>query len=118
MVDRPLVGGVSEDTWRPAAVSLSRRQLTQRECDVLIGVANGLSDKEIAVRLFVSKSTVKTHLKILYRRFHLRNRAQAAVLAYTTGLLNPEQHVDGFPRGSDSNGRRSAAETADLARLK
>ena len=79
MVCHPLVGGGGEDTRRPTAISSSRRPLTQRECDVLIGIANGLSDKEIAVRLFVSKSTVKTHLKIL----------SIGVFAYATARRRP-----------------------------
>lgn len=61
--------------------------LTQRESEVLVGVAHGLSDKEIAAKLFLSESTVKTHLRMIYHRLKLRNRAQAAAFAVEKGLL-------------------------------
>ena len=65
--------------------------LTQREIDVLAGVAKGLSDKEIASRLFLSESTVKTHLRAVYHKLKLRNRAQAAAFMVDKGLLQGTQ---------------------------
>jgi len=65
--------------------------LTQREIDVLAGVAKGLSDKEIASRLFLSESTVKTHLRAVYHKLKLRNRAQAAAFMVDKGLLQGSQ---------------------------
>lgn len=65
--------------------------LTEREVDVLTGLVAGLSDKEIAARLFLSEATVKTHLRTIYRRLKLRNRAQAAAYAVEIGLLNSVQ---------------------------
>ena len=61
--------------------------LTERELSVLSGVTAGLSDKEIAATLFVTEATIKTHLKILYRRLNLRNRAHAAVVAIERGWV-------------------------------
>lgn len=61
--------------------------LTERETEVLVGVARGLSNKEIAKKLFVSESTVKTHLRVIYHKLKLRNRAQAAGFAIEKGLL-------------------------------
>lgn len=60
--------------------------LTQREIEVLAGIAQGLSDKEIASKLFLSESTVKTHLRAIYHRLKLRNRAHAAAFAVENNL--------------------------------
>ena len=65
--------------------------LTEREVDVLTGLVAGLSDKEIAARLYLSEATVKTHLRTIYRRLKLRNRAQAAAFAVEIGLHNNVQ---------------------------
>ncbi len=71
-----------------AATSVRRTHgLTERELDVLTNLAAGLSDKEIAAKLFLSEATVKTHLRTVYRRLKLRNRAQAAAFAVEKGLL-------------------------------
>jgi DNA-binding NarL/FixJ family response regulator len=60
--------------------------LTERETAVLKGVAAGLGDKEIAMKLFLSEATVKSHLRSLYQKLHIHNRAQAAVYAAKNGL--------------------------------
>ena len=73
---------------RPATSVRRTHNLTEREVDVLMGLVSGLSDKEIAARLFLSEATVKTHLRTLYRRLKLRNRAQAAAFAVEKGLLD------------------------------
>jgi DNA-binding NarL/FixJ family response regulator len=62
-------------------------QLTQNEIEVVSRVAQGLSDKEIAAQLFLSEAAVKTRLRHIYRRFGLKNRAQAAIFALEQGLL-------------------------------
>src|SRR5438132_1547141 len=60
--------------------------LTERELDVLKGVASGLSDKEIALKLFLSEPTVKSHLRSVYQKLRIHNRAQAATYAAKNGL--------------------------------
>jgi DNA-binding NarL/FixJ family response regulator len=60
--------------------------LTEREVDVLKGVAAGLSDKEIALKLFLSEPTVKSHLRSVYQKLRIHNRAQAAAYAVKHGL--------------------------------
>jgi DNA-binding NarL/FixJ family response regulator len=85
---RQMVEGLAQDDAAASSGTPRRpHRLTPREMNILIEVAQGLSDKEIAVKLAVSESRVKNCLRALYGRLNLHNRAHAAAFAVRRGLV-------------------------------
>jgi DNA-binding NarL/FixJ family response regulator len=64
--------------------------LTEREREVLVEVAHGRSNSEIAARMYLSDATIKTHVGHILAKLGLRDRVQVVVLAYDVGLVQPK----------------------------
>jgi len=88
-VTKRLLDRFAETLPTPEERAPALATLTERERDVLELVASGLSNSEIAERLFLGETTVKTHVSSLLRKLGLRDRVQAVVLAYEAGLVRP-----------------------------
>jgi DNA-binding NarL/FixJ family response regulator len=72
----------------PGAVH-SLDELTDREKEILTLLASGLSNAELAEKLFLSETTVKTHVSSILRKLRVRDRVQAVIAAYDAGLVSP-----------------------------
>jgi DNA-binding NarL/FixJ family response regulator len=88
-VTRKLIGEFTRLRSRAFAPGPALASLTPRETEVLRLVAEGLSNTEIAVRLVVTEETVKTHVSHILSKLGLRDRTQAVVVAYESGLVVP-----------------------------
>ncbi|MER6955708.1 MULTISPECIES: response regulator transcription factor [unclassified Streptomyces] len=89
-ITRKLIAEFSRLDGKPRAPLKERvGDLTERETEVLTLIAQGLSNTEIASHLFVAEQTVKTHVGRILVKLGLRDRTQAAVFAYESGLVRP-----------------------------
>jgi DNA-binding NarL/FixJ family response regulator len=86
-VTRRLIREFARQPDPPASPAAPLEMLTQREREVLALVGAGLSNGELAACLYISEATVKTHVKRILMKLGLRDRIQAVVLAYETGLV-------------------------------
>lgn len=90
MTGIPSPAGAASDgsnTSRPAYTDPELNLLTDREREVLVEIAHGLSNQEIADKLFISLPTVKTHVAHILAKINARDRVQAVVFAYDNGLV-------------------------------
>lgn len=80
---------IEEFARRPGKLAADTSGLTERETEVLRLVARGLSNSEVAHELFVTENTVKTHVARVLMKLGVRDRVQAVVAAYESGLVRP-----------------------------
>jgi DNA-binding NarL/FixJ family response regulator len=88
-VTRRLIARFAEPAGARRVETPGLAELTERELEVLQLVARGLSNAEISAELVVSEHTTKTHVARVLQKLDLRNRVQAVVLAYESGLVRP-----------------------------
>lgn len=88
-VTRRLIEDFATRSAPPPAASREFDALTPREREVLVAVARGLSNAEIAASLFMSHGTAKTHVSRLLAKLHARDRAQLVMMAYEAGVAVP-----------------------------
>jgi DNA-binding NarL/FixJ family response regulator len=93
-ITRRLVERFAVPAAAQPAIHRDLTSLTPRELEVLTLMGQGLSNAELATELALSEATVKTHVARIFAKLTLRDRAQAVVLAYETGLISPGSHDD------------------------
>jgi DNA-binding NarL/FixJ family response regulator len=88
-VTRTVIERMAHQPTPPAGAIDRLEELTPREREVLALLARGLSNSEIASELVIEESTAKTHVKRILMKLHLRDRIQAVIFAYESGLTRP-----------------------------
>ncbi len=91
-ITRRLIGQFAERLAVDTRVSSRLQRLTNREREVLAAIARGLSNTEISEQLFIGAATVKSHVSSILTKLGLRDRAQAVVFAYESGLAEAGNH--------------------------
>ena len=91
-----LIGQFAEHLAHDTRVSSRLERLTTREREVLAALARGLNNTEISEQLFIGAATVKSHVSSILTKLGLRDRAQAVVFAYESGVAEPGDYDIGY----------------------
>ena len=95
-ITRRIIGQFAERLAVDTRVSSRLQRLTNREREVLAAIARGLNNTEISEQLFIGAATVKSHVSSILSKLGLRDRAQAVVFAYESGLTEAGDHDIGY----------------------
>lgn len=95
-ITRRLIGRFTQSLATDTAAAARLERLTDREREVLTAIGRGYNNAEISERLFIGAATVKTHINSLFAKLGLRDRAQAVVFAYESGLVEPGTRDVGY----------------------
>ena len=95
-ITRRLIGRFARELATDTHAARRLESLTDRERDVLLHLARGATNAEISDALFIGAATVKSHVSNILMKLGLRDRAQAVVFAYESGLVTPGQHDIGY----------------------
>ena len=95
-ITRRLIGQFAEHLAHDTRISSRLERLTSREREVLAAIASGLNNTEISETLFIGAATVKSHVSSILSKLGLRDRAQAVVFAYESGLAEPGDRDIGY----------------------
>ncbi|GAA2531506.1 response regulator transcription factor [Pilimelia columellifera] len=89
-ITRRLISAFAQQPRPQAGTAIGLNAITEREREVLVLIASGLSNTEIAASLYVALGTVKTHIGRLLGKLGARDRAQLVIIAYEAGLVRPQ----------------------------
>ena len=95
-ITRRLIGRFAKTLATDTATSRRLNSLTEREREVLTELAKGTTNAEISATLYIGAATVKSHVSNILTKLGLRDRAQAVVFAYESGLIAPGHHDIGY----------------------
>ena len=95
-ITKRLIGRFAHGLAADTATSARLERLTDREREVLVAIGRGYNNAEIAEQLFISGATVKSHINSVFTKLGLRDRAQAVVFAYESGLVEPGDQDVGY----------------------
>ena len=95
-ITRRLIGRFAQTLAVDTDIAHRLETLTERELEVLVELAKGASNAEISEDLYIGAATVKTHVSNILTKLGLRDRAQAVVFAYESGVATPGQHDIGY----------------------
>ncbi len=95
-ITRRLIGRFTQGLAADTAASARLERLTDREREVLAAIGRGYNNTEISEQLFIGSATVKSHVNSVFSKLGLRDRAQAVVFAYESGLVEPGELDVGY----------------------